>query len=207
VLGATHRAALGRIAPGTTADQILHAAPCAVAVAPAGYAERAEDGAFGVIGAAIDDGDDGLRVARLAAGIARTAGATLRLITVADSHPTAGPYLAGGPGYAALTDAVRERTTAALERATAAAGPGLRIERRAGEGSAADGLIAESGALDLLVAGSRGYGPVRRVLPGTVGAKVLRGAACPVLVLPRGVPEELMPSVVGIAGAASVPAS
>jgi hypothetical protein len=37
----------------------------------------------------------------------------------------------------------------------------------------------------LLVLGSRGYGPVRRVLLGSVSGELVRGAACPVLVVPR----------------------
>ena len=41
-------------------------------------------------------------------------------------------------------------------------------------------------AVDLLVCGSRGYGPVRRVLLGTVSAALLRQASVPVLVTPRG---------------------
>jgi len=39
---------------------------------------------------------------------------------------------------------------------------------------------------DLLVCGSRGYGPVRRVLLGGVSARLLRRAAIPLLVVPRG---------------------
>ena len=39
---------------------------------------------------------------------------------------------------------------------------------------------------DLLVCGSRGYGPARRVLLGGVSSRVLRDARVPVLVVPRG---------------------
>ena len=38
---------------------------------------------------------------------------------------------------------------------------------------------------DLVVMGSRGYGPVRRVLLGGVASAVLREAACPVIVTAR----------------------
>jgi nucleotide-binding universal stress UspA family protein len=40
--------------------------------------------------------------------------------------------------------------------------------------------------VDLLVCGSRGYGPMRRVLLGGVLRKLIRRAACPVVVVPRG---------------------
>ena len=38
---------------------------------------------------------------------------------------------------------------------------------------------------DLLVCGARGYGPLRRVLLGGVSSRLLRRAACPLLVVPR----------------------
>ena len=41
-------------------------------------------------------------------------------------------------------------------------------------------------AADLLICGSRGYGPARRVLLGGVSSRVLRHARVPVIVVPRG---------------------
>ena len=70
VVGSTHRAALGRVVAGTTAEQVVHGAPCAVAVAPAGYAAHERE-RFGVVGAAVDGGDETERIARVAARIAR----------------------------------------------------------------------------------------------------------------------------------------
>jgi nucleotide-binding universal stress UspA family protein len=187
VLGSTHRTALGRVVPGTTADHILHDAPCAVAVAPAGFATRADDEPLGRIGVAVDGGAETERVARVAGQIARAAGATLRLITVAETPHHSSPLYDGRRGYASIAEAIRERAGEALERATAAAGHGLRIERVACEGKAAAALLAETADLDLLVVGSRGYGPVRSVLLGSVSRELVRSAACPVVVLPRGV--------------------
>ena len=53
------------------------------------------------------------------------------------------------------------------------------------DGPAAATLIAQSAELDLLVAGSRGYGPVRRVLVGSVSRALVREASCPIVVVPR----------------------
>jgi nucleotide-binding universal stress UspA family protein len=39
--------------------------------------------------------------------------------------------------------------------------------------------------VDLLVLGSRGFGPVLRLLIGSVSSRVIRGAPCPVMVVPR----------------------
>ena len=52
-------------------------------------------------------------------------------------------------------------------------------------GNAAKVLAEASEQLDLLVLGSRGYGPMHSVLVGGVAGRVVRDAACPVLVLPR----------------------
>ena len=40
--------------------------------------------------------------------------------------------------------------------------------------------------VDLLCCGSRGYGPVRRVLLGGVSARLVRQARSPLVVVPRG---------------------
>lgn len=107
----------------------------------------------------------------------------------------------GGLGYASLADVLRELATTTLERATTAAGDGLRIERTALEGHAAEELVHTSADLDLLVVGSRGFGPMRRIVPGSTSAKVLRTAECPVLVLPRQAPERFDEAVANLAGA------
>ncbi|HEX7609452.1 MAG TPA: universal stress protein [Solirubrobacteraceae bacterium] len=63
--------------------------------------------------------------------------------------------------------------------------PGELPEIVAGETVAA--LEKQSERLDLLVLGSRGYGPLARVLLGSVSRKLANRAHCPVLVVPRGV--------------------
>ena len=66
----------------------------------------------------------------------------------------------------------------------------------------AESLIRVSENLDLLVCGSRGYGPLRAVLLGGVSRRVAAEAQCPVIVLPRGVEaalETLMTTTPGTA--------
>jgi nucleotide-binding universal stress UspA family protein len=53
------------------------------------------------------------------------------------------------------------------------------------KGDPAEVLVNRSRDLDLLVVGSRGYGPLRHALVGNVSWDVMRKAACPVLVVPR----------------------
>lgn len=52
--------------------------------------------------------------------------------------------------------------------------------------------------LDLLVLGSRGFGPLRRVLLGSVSSELVREAPWPVMVVPRSV--EFDPTAGGLAG-------
>jgi hypothetical protein len=61
------------------------------------------------------------------------------------------------------------------ERMTVVSASGSRPSRPCGWGPRA-----------LLLLGSRGYGPLRAVLLGGVSHVVVREAACPVIVLPRG---------------------
>ena len=58
-------------------------------------------------------------------------------------------------------------------------------------GDAAELLAEHSRHVDLLVTGSRGYGPARAVLAGGVSGRLLRSAQCPVVVVPRGVEASL----------------
>jgi nucleotide-binding universal stress UspA family protein len=63
---------------------------------------------------------------------------------------------------------------------------GAALEVRAvTEGDPADELAAMAEQLDLLVVGSRAYGPSGRLLSGTTSTQLARRAACPLLVVPR----------------------
>jgi nucleotide-binding universal stress UspA family protein len=53
----------------------------------------------------------------------------------------------------------------------------------------ADGLVAAARHVDMLVMGSRAYGPKRAVLLGSVSRQVMERARCPVLIIPRGASE------------------
>jgi nucleotide-binding universal stress UspA family protein len=55
-------------------------------------------------------------------------------------------------------------------------------------GDPVDALVAASEDVELLVCGSRGYGPVRPFLLGGTSHALVRSAACPVVVVPPGSP-------------------
>jgi len=52
-------------------------------------------------------------------------------------------------------------------------------------GVPAEELALYSASLDLSVVGSRGYGPIGRLVHGSTSQKLARTARCPLLVLPR----------------------
>ena len=79
---------------------------------------------------------------------------------------------------------------AELERAVAAL-PGAEAAFLVGDPAVE--LARESEVCDLLVLGSRGYGPAGAVTLGEVSDALLRPAACPAIVLPNGVTPELFP--------------
>jgi len=60
------------------------------------------------------------------------------------------------------------------------------VEGRFLDGPAELVLRDQSSDLDLLVAGSRGYGPQAAVLLGSTTAPLMHEAASPVLLTPRG---------------------
>ena len=59
------------------------------------------------------------------------------------------------------------------------------VERKVELGFPAAILADESASVDLMVCGSRGYGLLRQVLLGGVSTRLMRSAACPVIVTPR----------------------
>jgi len=185
VVGSTHRGTMGRVLLGTVALEVLDAAPCAVAVAPAGLGS-VEPIHFSTIGVGFDDtpeAHDALNVARLLAG---RAGAELRLIWAAHLAARALPraftsYLQ--PNY---FQEVRAEVEDRLEQATAPIREEIRVAAKIVSGQTAKALVKQSERLDLLVLGSRGYGPIARVLLGSISRHVMSDARCPVLVVPRG---------------------
>ena len=184
VVGSTHTGRAGRVLPGSTAERLLHGSPCPVAVAPKGYAEHARPPR--IIGCGFDGSGESRQALDTAHRIAAANGARLRAIRVFrpiayDIPPQKGVPM-GGISY---NDHLLDRASQELEDAVA----GLKGEPR-GEpffdtGDAAKAIVAASEQLDLLVLGSRGYGPLHSVLVGGVAGRVVREAACPVLVLPR----------------------
>jgi nucleotide-binding universal stress UspA family protein len=192
VVGSSHRGIPGRTEPGGVAQRLLHGAPCAVAVAPVGYAETAARPWRRILVGYIDT-DEGAAALRAAVALARATGAVLRVVTVVAPVPSAFAT-ADAKEYLQV---VKDERRQALEKALAKAARGLAVEAEVLDGEPSDVLRERAADVDLVVVGSRGYGRLRQVLLGSVSAKLLHGVPAPVIVLPRGAERELAAVLTG----------
>ena len=186
VVGSSHRGTVGRVLAGSVSERLLHGAPCPVAVAPVGFHERSSHG-LRVVGCGFDGSDESRLALRHAALFARSAGASLRLLAVHDYELIFGiDDVPAGYDPAAISRDARARLERELDEAAASIEPGVEVQRYVLEGSAPEALAsaAENG-IDLLVVGSRQYGPVRRVLLGGVSTQLVRSSPTSILVVPR----------------------
>lgn len=180
VLGSSHRGTVGRIVPGGVASHLLGRAPCAIAVAPVKYAQRAE-ASVSRIGVAYDGTSEADLALAEAAGAATRLAAPLHLYHAmhAISKDPAWDKFRGH-----MTDFGRGILDAGLKQLPHE----LEATSTVLEGDVAE-VIAEAASSDdvaLLYVGSRGYGPLREALFGGVGGGLLQCVRCPLVIVPRG---------------------
>jgi nucleotide-binding universal stress UspA family protein len=191
VVGSTHRSALGRVLPGSVGERLLHGATCPVAIAPRGLA-AADWRLERRLGVAYDGSAEARAALDHAARLAQATGVPLRVIGVVDPFVPA-PFdravpreLEAATKQGESVDERRHRILEGLlEQAVAEQPSTLDASYELLEGDPPEQLISASSGLDLLVLGSRCYGPLRHVLVGGVSAAVTRGAQCPTIVVPR----------------------
>jgi nucleotide-binding universal stress UspA family protein len=175
VVGSTSRGLAGRVLAGDDTRGALNGAPCAVAVAPRGYIARA--GGFFRIGVGYDFSDESHAALAAARELAARDGSKISALYVV-SLPTAG-YMAPMPGT--WGEILEEDRKAAQEKVSSLDG----VEATAVYGLPGEELAAFGDRVDLLVVGSRNYGPMRRLILGSTSNRLARHARSPLLVLPR----------------------
>ena len=93
---------------------------------------------------------------------------------------------ASAPGRSSMSATSRELFQRALDDALARVGGRVEAAGELLEGGVVDTLATlDRRDADLLVCGSRAYGPLRRVLLGGVSSRLLRRSVLPLLVVPR----------------------
>jgi nucleotide-binding universal stress UspA family protein len=184
VLGSTHRGVIGRIALGSTADRLLHGATLPVAVAPLGFAERMRG--IDRVGVAFVDTEEGYEALRAAAALATACGAELYAATAVEPIAWSATSLVQPYDVEGHLTHMREQAETTLRRALDGLHPAVRSHLEVLVNSPVIALEQFSNDVDLLVCGSRGYGPLGSVLLGGVSHRLVHRAACPVVVVPRG---------------------
>lgn len=142
----------------------------------------------------VDDSDGARQAARIASELARRLGARLVVVNVFSPITFAMPEGRTAPS---LSDVNRERQALLDERANraeatlaavvedAAVDQGAELKVLAGDPARA--LIAEVKKREdasLIVVGSRGQGAIRSAILGSVSARLVHEAPCPVVVVP-----------------------
>lgn len=176
VVGSCGRGVLGRAMLGDDTRAALNGAPCAVAIAARGYAEHP------LPLASIGVGYDGSPESEAALAAARAVAAQQHAKLIALEVVSIPAYSFTGLTPPALGDTIEALVTDAKERLRALEG----VEGRAVYGLPGEELAGFSGEVNLLVVGSRNYGPLRRLVVGTTSDYLERHARCSLLALRRG---------------------
>jgi len=179
VVGSCSRGPLGRLLVGDDRRASLDGAPCAVAIAPAGYARHPCPFArIGVAYNASPESEHALDLAREVAAEHRSAISALTVISI----PSYSYGAVAALDWGEVVDRMIEEAREELQQLEG-------VDGRVVRGIPAEELAHWSADVDLLVVGSRGYGPVRRVVFGSISEHLARSTSCPLLVLRRGVGE------------------
>jgi nucleotide-binding universal stress UspA family protein len=177
VIGSGHGGANGFVAPGSVGELLLHGGGAAVAIAPSSYvAAPGPTPDIGVAYGVTPESDDAVRTA---VDLAERAVGRLRVLHVREPS-----------GHQEMPE---RRPGEHLERALAGA-PHELVELDGDPGAA---LAAASRDLDLLIVGSRSYGPLGAVLLGAVTRQLVSAAQCPVMVVPRSRDAALAVALIG----------
>jgi nucleotide-binding universal stress UspA family protein len=188
LVGSTRHGRVGRVLIGNVGVALLHGAPCAVGIAPYGYRKRAGQD-IGVVAVGFDGSAESGLALMAATELATATGAKLKLVSVAEP-PAIGAGKGGMEAWHALKDAIEDRTREQLTEARDTVPDGLEVEATLISGDPVEALVNMGGTPGtVLMTGSRAYGPLRRVLLGSVSWNLVRSAPCPVIVTPRGAHE------------------
>jgi nucleotide-binding universal stress UspA family protein len=179
VMGTHGRTGIGRVLLGSVAEKVIRHAPCSVlAVRP-----RGESAAFAQLLCPVDFSDDSRRAVERAAELAAPSGASITLLHVIEPPVT----YTGNPPVSDLLGGIDKQSTHLLVEwasdLTSRFAIPVATEIRIGSpGSQTLDLLHKHPDFDLVVLGSHGRTGIRRVLLGSVAEKVVRHAACSVLV-------------------------
>lgn len=183
VLGPSSDAPAGGARVGRIGRQVLHAAPCPVAVAAAGLHE---DGALRSIVVGLDETPESEVALAFALELAAAAGARLTAVAVAEDvlpvSPTPWTMLVE---VARWDDILAARRVALDQRLETVLADHPEVARELRTGDPTEELCAAAADADLLVVGSRRWGPRDVVSLGTTAEALSVASPCSLVVMPR----------------------
>ena len=189
VVGSSRRGPTGVVSIGSRTRQLIDDLDCALAVAPRSLSER-HPLRLTRIGAGYDGGPESRAALATAIQIASGAGAELTVRGVIDDRvPALGwPSVWMGEileSWEEMMDEEERGLRSDIERAVGA--PGILVHIDLDRGRPASSLHELSKEVDLLVIGSRRWGPLARLVLGGTGERLVHGAECSLLIVPRRV--------------------
>jgi nucleotide-binding universal stress UspA family protein len=184
VVGSSHRSGLRRVLVGSVAESTLLGAPVPVAIAA--HCDADGEHVLRTIGCGFDGSPESHEALEWAADLARRRGARLAVLAVHGPLAFGGVSTGGAVAYQAANNALHRMHDQKMRTAIASLEDPIDVDGRLLIGDPVTELTEASADLDLLALGSRGYGPLRTALLGSVSRGLARSAACSIVVLPRG---------------------
>jgi nucleotide-binding universal stress UspA family protein len=181
VLGSEPTAAEGHVAIGRRGRQLLYDAPFALAIAQRGLHKR--DFKIAKIGLGFDGETEAHAALAMAAALGRAAHAEISVMTVVDDHVPhlSGEWIASRGGHG--TEQQREAALAEAQSVLDSQDVSSHLEAVVGDPGLQ--LRTLSQQVDLIVVGSRRWGPFARLVAGGVGETLVTDSSCSVLIVPR----------------------
>jgi nucleotide-binding universal stress UspA family protein len=183
VMGTHGRRGIKRMLVGSVAEEVVHEASCSVMTVREKQ-QTPNHPSIDRILVPVDLSEFAAPLYRAAMDIAEVLGAGVDLLHVVEPLPYPRP-LVGGISVRDLVPDPTERSAELLsELAGEEARPAVDVTTHTAEGHAAETIVEQADALDidLIIMASQGMSGIERLLLGSVTARVMRRAQCPVLV-------------------------
>ena len=175
-----------RLLATSTGERVIAGAPCPVAMPPRGWRDRASHD-LGRIVVAFVPTPDGREALRVAAMLALRVGARLHVVTVVAGPAEVMSYRIGEDVDRMYVSAAKETFEQSIEQAISELASDITASGEVIVGDDPVEMLAAmaNSSFDAFFVGSRGYGPIRRVLLGGVASRLLRRLDIPAVIVPR----------------------
>jgi nucleotide-binding universal stress UspA family protein len=175
VVGSCHRGPIGRVLAGNDTVATMNGSPCAVAIAPAGYEDHLSK--LTTLGVGEHASREGALALKAALALGEQLGAVIRVWSIVSLQELP-PGEIDPPDWPTTTERLIQEEKDRLERI-----PGIESDVIYGEPS--DELLRLSEDVDVMVVGSRGHGPLGRLMNGSTSNYLAQRVHCPLLVVTR----------------------